>query len=215
MNKLITGIISISLLILTTSNVTAKPKTKKTEPIDNTLVEPQKIGGTITGKQYFVLGGGAKAIPDNQVFYIACNETNCDAIEQGIITGFSSRATTYNAFDKRLEDLNLERYSCMSNTNYLGCKEKVSQSIKSLEATRPMHQGQYLRETLISLVEKSSMVRTNFEGNYSLKCQSSKCLVFGSGQAGKVTAYWIKTVDANSNFDLTNSNSLFDTDSPY
>lgn len=217
MNKLIAGIISVSLLVLTASNVIAKPKTKKVAPIENIPVEPQKIGGVITGKQYIVLNGGAKIIPDNSIFYISCADEKCDSFYKEVTNKFSDYAVIWNDFDKKLGDLNLKDYSCINESLkggdlYDKCKKEVADNKKKLGTNRPMFQGQYLRETLTDLAQKSELARTDFDGNYSLNCPTVKCLVFSSGKAGSVTGYWFKIVNANSKFEMTNSSLFFDTD---
>jgi hypothetical protein len=52
-------------------------------------------------------------------------------------------------------------------------------------------------------------VRTDFDGNYSFMCPTSKCLVFSLGQVGVANAFWLKTVKANSKVDLTKSNAIY------
>lgn len=52
------------------------------------------------------------------------------------------------------------------------------------------------------------VARTDFEGNYSFKCPTVKCLVYSDGKAGLANAFWLKTVKSNSKVDLTGSNAI-------
>jgi hypothetical protein len=201
-NKMVAGIVAITLLLAATSKVDAKIR---------------KNAGTISGKQYVVLGGGARAIPDNEVFYIPCNRVNCNRIDREIRENFINTASTYKKFETERESLQKQLFRCtdlLSNPQgqnlYSSCSQEVTSKMDKLNANRPMFQGLYLRETLINLSKEANTARTNFDGNYSLNCPASKCLVFSNGKAGKVTGYWLQIVDVNSRFDLTNSTLLFD-----
>jgi hypothetical protein len=124
---------------------------------------------TIQGKQYLVLGGGARPISDNTIIYRPCNQKNeCEEFELRYV----------NAIAQEID------------------------SIPKLE-----HLGKIMSE--FNKDDNLDSVQTDFDGNYSFKCPTSKCLVLSVGQAGSAYGYWLKTVKANSKVDLTNSNAIY------
>jgi hypothetical protein len=64
-------------------------------------------------------------------------------------------------------------------------------------------------ENLVDTGKKAGIARTDYDGNYSFKCPTSECLMFGYGQAGRATAIWYKVAKSNSKVDLTVSNAIF------
>lgn len=76
----------------------------------------------------------------------------------------------------------------------------------------PMSQDEYLRNALGKLTASSKQVNTDFDGNYSFVCPTTKCFIFSIGKVGKVTGYWLKILNANSKFNMTNSTLFYDTD---
>jgi hypothetical protein len=70
----------------------------------------------------------------------------------------------------------------------------------------------HIRDILLNELNTTnsySVTTTDFDGNYSFNCPTSKCLVFSRGKLGLTRGHWLKTVKANSKVDLTNSNSIY------
>lgn len=122
----------------------------------------------IQGKQYIVLGGGARPIADNTIFYRSCNyKDECENFE-------------------------------------LSYRQAIAQESDDLAILRRIG-------TILDALKEAGSTKvatTDFDGNYSFKCPTSKCLVFSMGNAGLAHGYWLKTVKANSRVDLTGSNAI-------
>ncbi len=179
--------------------------------------KPSKNASKITGKQYIVLNAGAKALSDNSIFYIPCIDASCDKINQEVINNFFEYATVYKEFNKKLSDAHLKARDCIDYINvdknkYLRCSEEAEKSRESLMGNIPMSQDEYLRNALGKLTASSKQVNTDFDGNYSFVCPTTKCFIFSIGKVGKVTGYWLKILNANSKFNMTNSTLFYDTD---
>lgn len=150
MKKVLLGLFLISTLLF--------PKSAEANP--NSL--------NVRGKQYLVLGGGAKPISDNTIFYRPCNYKNeCEEYELSYLK-IVTRETDDLAILKRMSNI-----------------------LKELRQSGDL-----------------SSVKTDFDGNYSFKCPTAKCLVFSVGKAGLANAFWLKTVRSNSKVDLTSSNAI-------
>jgi hypothetical protein len=144
MMKRSAAIVGIGLL-LATASAEAKPKIKTIKPLNDIPVEVRKTGGSIAGKQYIVLNGGARTIADNGVFYISCNEEKCDSLYKEITNKFSDHAAMWNDYSRKQSELTDKEFSCLSQAFkggdvYEKCQKEAkeaSESKKKLEANRP------------------------------------------------------------------------------
>jgi hypothetical protein len=150
MKKALSGLFLISILLF--------PASAKANP-SNQIVR---------GKQYVVLGGGARPLADNSIFYRSCNYKNeCEEFELSY------------------------RKVIAQETDDLAILDRMINLMKELNKSGGVE-----------------VVKTDFEGNYSFKCPTAKCLVYSDGKAGLANAYWLKTVKSNSKVDLTGSNAI-------
>lgn len=220
--QLMTGLVLLAMVF--TTGVEAKPKAikVKTNPSE-TVVTTAPRNMTISGKQYIVLGGGARMIPDNIVVYQSCDKVDCAGVQEDIIKNLLEAGDKpYKTFQKTkvLRSVStsiISQYKeCM---NRLGADSSVCEgSVKGMlkEAIISQYKTDLLLGQFIQLSRngQSQTVRTDFEGNYSLTCPSTKCLVFSTGKASQSNGFWIKVIDSGSKFDLTNSSMVHSYNEP-
>ena len=100
--------------------------------------------------------------------------------------------------------------SCINRlgTDSVVCKENNKRLMKEAEISQ--YKTDFLLKQFLGFAEKGTvnLVRTDFEGNYSLTCPSAKCLVFSVGKTSSSNGFWMKIVDSGSKFDLTNSSMI-------
>lgn len=214
--QLMTGLVLLSMAF--TTGVEAKPKAIKVKANPSeTVAATAPRNMIISGKQYIVLGSGARMIPDNIVAYQSCDKIDCTRVQENIIKSLSEAE---NQPDEMLQKISITRSAftpilaqfveCM---NRLGaqsvvCKDSREGMMKEARISR--YKTNLLVEQFIQLSRnaQSQVVRTDFEGNYSLTCPSTKCLVYTVGKAAQSNGFWIKVVDSGSKFDLTNSSMI-------
>jgi hypothetical protein len=153
-------------------------------------VKTEQIGGIINGKQYLRLVEGNKPISDNQIYYIPCSKIDCDKTYQTIYANFANYRNYQNTW----------MYRTMTSPIVT---EISQQAIKG---------DKYLEYKFSEFSSISKSVRTDFDGNYSLKCPTSKCLVYSNGIAGSALAYWVEIAETDLKLDLANSNIIYDFD---
>jgi hypothetical protein len=164
--------------------------------------------GVITGKQYLNLVGGAKPISDNPIYSISCDLVDCDTTASELQRDLAAYDTSWRGYKKKEFAIVTTGLGNCSLQDWDSCKKRNAEAIKML-GTVPLKGDEYLEQKFALMSKDSSVVRSNFNGDYTVKCPASRCLIFSSGLAGHAQGYWASIADTNSNFDLTNSNLIF------
>jgi hypothetical protein len=213
---LMTGLVVLSMAFA--NSVDAKPKAikAKANPTE-TVAATEQRNTLISGKQYIVLGGGTRMIPDNVIFYQSCDKVDCANVQSNIIKNLSEAE---NQPDEILRKVGVLRSIFMPilsqnglcidrlGVNSVVCKENYERMMKESQISQ--YKTDLLLKQFLGFAEKGNIngVRTDFEGNYSLTCPSAKCLVFSVGKTSSSNGFWMKIVDSGSKFDLTNSSMI-------